>query len=193
MPRPKVHIYLASSIDGFIAGPGDDLSWLPGDEEFVEPETAPGQEAGSPALTYEAFIATVGALLMGRRTYDVVRGFDVDWPYGEKPVLVATRRPLDAAPPASVRPVQGSIEELVDMARRAADGGNVYLDGGELIRQAAAADLIDDLTITLAPVALGAGIPLFAGLPKRYPLEIVSYHPHPGGMLQVRARPRRKD
>ena len=158
MPTSQVRVYIASSIDGFIAGPDDDLSWLPEeDPEGSDPSANAPPDPG--ALGYEDFISGIGALLMGRRTYDVVQAFDVPWPYGEKPVLVATRRPLDPAPPPTVRGVQGSISELIAIAREAAGEGDIYLDGGELIRQAAEANLIDDLTITLAPIALGRGYP----------------------------------
>jgi len=190
MPQPRVRVYLASSLDGFIAGPDDDLTWLESPEGKDDSET-PGMPADAGGLAYEDFIEDVGALLMGRRTYDVVRGFDVPWPYGTRPVLVATHRALDPDPPETVRPVHGAIGDLIGLAKEAAGHGDVYLDGGVLIRQAAEEDLIDDLTLTLAPVALGAGHPLFAGMNKRYPLEILSYHPFTGGMLQVRARPRR--
>lgn len=186
MATSMVRVYLASSIDGFIAGPDDDLSWLPDSDQLTgAPDTDPD------ALQYDEFIAGVGALLMGRGTYDVVRGFGVPWPYGDRPVLVATHRALDEDPPATVRAVQGSIAELIEEAKSAAGGMDVYLDGGSLVRQAAEAGLIDELTITIAPVALGAGHPLFAGMKVRYPLEIVSHHRSGGGMLQMRLRPRR--
>jgi dihydrofolate reductase len=186
MTTPQVRVYIATSLDGFIAGPNDDLSWLPGGDQLAD--TA---GTDSDALGYEDFIAAVGALLMGRRTYDVVRGFDLPWPYGDLPVLVATTRTLDAAPPGTVRAVSGPITELIASAKTAAGGKDVYLDGGTLIRQGAESDLIDDLTITMAPIALGSGHPLFAGINKRYPLELLSHHRHPGGMIQIRARPKR--
>ena len=180
----RVRVYIASSLDGFIAGPDDDLSWLTG------PEAAnPGGPTDPDALTFEAFIADVGAVLMGRGTYDVVRGMTW-WGYGERPVLVATHRELGEAR-GTVRAVSGSIEALVAEARTAAGEKDVYIDGGDLIRQAVAADLVDELTVTLAPVALGSGHPLFAGLPRRYPLEITGHHTYEGGMVQIRARPRR--
>lgn len=188
MTTSQIHVYIATSLDGFIAGPGDDLSWLSGAEsnaESMKGESDPG------ALSYDGFIAGVGALLMGRRTYDVVRGFDMPWPYGELPVLVATNRSLDADPPPTVQAVRGSITDLINRAKEAAGGRNVYLDGGVLIRQAAEANLIDELTITLAPTVLGAGLSLFAGMSHRYPLEILSHHSFAGGMVQLRARPRR--
>ena len=181
----RVRVYIATSLDGFIAGPGDDLSWL---SEFAatgdDGETEPG------GLGYEAFIADVGALLMGRGTFDVVHQMD-GWGYGELPVLVATHRPLPGDARTTVRAVSGPVHDLVVHAKRVAGGRDVYLDGGNLIRQAAEADLIDDLTITVAPVALGAGHPLFAGLGRRYALEIIGHHTFAGGMVQIRARPRR--
>ena len=150
MGRSQVCVYIASSLDGFIAGEDDDPSWLPTD---VDPSMS---EPG--ALGYEQFMEGVGALLMGRRTYDVVRSFGVEWPYGERPVLVATGRPLD---------------------------------GGDLIRQAAEADLIDEVTLTLVPVALGRGRALFAGLNRPYPMEVLSHHTFAGGMVQLRCSPDR--
>ena len=190
MAQTRVRVYLASSLDGFIAGPDDDLSWLEG-PNGPNTSSTPGMPADMGGLAYEDFIADVGSLLMGRRTYDVVRGFDVPWPYGDRPVLVATHRPLDPDPPTTVRAVQGSIRDMIASAKEAAGDADVYLDGGVLIRAAAEEDLIDDLTLTFAPIALGAGHPLFAGMSRRYPLDILSFHPFTGGMLQVRARPRR--
>jgi dihydrofolate reductase len=189
MSSSQVHVYIATSVDGFIAGPGDDLSWLTGPEGPTPGGPPTPSEPG--ALSYQAFTANVGALLMGRRTYDVVRGFEMPWFYGEMPVLVATNRPLDEGAPPTVRAVSGEIHELVAEAKRAAAPRNVYIDGGVLIRQAAEADLIDELTITVAPVALGEGHALFAGMQRRYPLEIFAHHDFPGGMVQLRARPKR--
>ncbi|MEN8376826.1 MAG: dihydrofolate reductase family protein [Gemmatimonadota bacterium] len=180
----RVRVYIASSLDGFIAGPNDDLSWLMG------PEAAnPGGESDPDALTYEAFIADVGALLMGRGTFDVVQRAEW-WGYGDRPVLVATHRDLGDGVRDTVRAVSGSIEEMVTQAKEAASGKDVYIDGGNLIRQAAEAGLIDDLTITLAPIALGEGHPLFAGLSRPYPLKIVNHHTYAGGMVQIQARPK---
>lgn len=187
MSSPRVRVFLAISMDGFIAGPDDDLSWLPGDDPADDAEASDDPDA----LRYDAFIEGVGALLMGRRTYDVVRGFGVPWPYGDRPVLVATTRPLDEDPPATVRPVRGGIAELVEQALSAAGGKDVYLDGGVLIRQAVEGDLVDDFTISVAPVAIGSGLPLFAGIERPYRLEILSHHRVSPGMLQIRARPMR--
>lgn len=148
-----VRVYLAMSLDGFIAGEGNDLSWLP--------QEGPAEPTGE-ALTYEAFMGQVGALLMGRTTFDVVRGFGGDWPYGETPVLVATRRPLPEDAPETVHSVSGEIEELLRTAAARAGGRDVYLDGGTLVRQALSAGLVDELVLTVVPEILGTGVALFA-------------------------------
>lgn len=200
----RVRVYIACSLDGFIAGTGDDLSWLPGavpeesKESSAGPDAAaaeaePGEsarEASSDAVGYEAFIAEVGALLMGRRTYDMVVGFGGEWPYGDKPVLVATRRPLESSVP-TVRAVGGDVREMVDAAKRAAGGKDVYVDGGNLIRQALDVELVDEMIVTMVPVLLGEGHPLFAGVSRRHQLEFLGHAPFGDGMLQVRCRPRR--
>lgn len=195
-PSSRVRVYIACSLDGFIAGKDDDLSWLPGAQGSSEADEGASQtgpdskpEPAPPgAIEYDDFMSGVGALLMGRRTYDAVLGFGIEWPYGKRPVLVATNRPLDPPLP-SVRAVRGSIEELVEQARQAAGDGDVYLDGGTLIRQALDAGLVDDLVVTMAPVLLGEGHPLFAGVRQRHQLEFTGYHRYGKNMLQVRARP----
>lgn len=180
---PRVRVYIATSLDGFIAGPGDDLSWLTG------PGAAnPGGASDPEALTFESFFSDVGAVLMGRGTFDVVSGMEW-WGYADRPVLVATHRELGVDVRDTVQAVSGSVYRIVALAKEAACGKDVYIDGGDLIRQAADADLLDDITITIAPIALGAGHSLFAGLRKRYPLKVVGHHTFEGGMVQIRAKP----
>lgn len=177
MPTPRTRVFIASSLDGFIAGEHDDLSWLP-------PPDPSGSDHG-----YGAFMAQVGALLMGRRTFDVVAGFEGPWPYADKPVLVATRRPLLAPVPA-VRAVDGPIDALIAEAKQAAGEQDVYLDGGDLIRQALDAGLIDELVVTLIPVVLGRGHPLFAGVQQRQRFELAASAALAGGLVQLTLRPR---
>lgn len=188
----RVRVYIACSLDGFIAGPGDDLSWLPGADAASKSQDSPdaGVTADSDpgALGFDAFLADVGALLMGRRTYDIVMGFGGAWPYGERPVLVATHRPLEAMHP-SARRVSGDIAQMVAAAREAAGGRDVYLDGGNLIRQALDAGLVDHLIVTMVPVLLGEGHPLFAGVTRRHTLELTGHYRYGGNMVQIHARP----
>lgn len=173
----KVRVFIACSLDGFIAGEGGDLSWLP------QPQDGITEDHG-----YHAFFADVGALLMGRASYDVVMGFGVEWPYQDRPVLVATHRELESSIP-TVRPVRGDIHELVARARDAAAGRDVYVDGGNVIRQALDARLVDELVVTVVPVVLGRGLPLFAGSERRTPLALVSCRSFDTGMVQLTYRP----
>lgn len=167
----KVRIFLATSLDGFIAGPNDDLSWLPD----------PGEGDGD--FGYAEHMAHIGALLFGRRTHDVVLGLG-GWSYPPIPMLIATRRPLEPALPHA-RAAGGTIEEMVAQAREAAGGKDVYLDGGDLIRQALGAGLVDHATISVVPMVLGEGIPLFAGCRQRHPLQLESSRAFSGGMVQL--------
>lgn len=173
----KVRVFIASSLDGFIAGPGDDLSWLP----------PPGPESGDGG--FGSFLGQIGAILMGRRTYDVIAKFE-PWPYGDRPVLVGTHREL-STPRVTVRAVGGDITDMIREARTAAADRDLYLDGGDLIRQALDAGLIDDIVVTLVPVVLGQGHPLFAGASQRHALELVKCETLPGGLVQLTSRPLR--
>lgn len=156
----KTHVFCGVSLDGFIAGPEDELDWLTGDSEADVPDT------------FAPFYARIGAVLMGRRTYDIVSGFD-KWFYGNTPMLIATSRPLTPARP-SVRAVSGSIETMVEQAKHIAAERDVYVDGGALIRSALDAGLIDEITVTVVPIIIGKGIPLFAGAGRHHKLELLS-------------------
>lgn len=170
MARPATAAFLGTSLDGFIALPDGGLDWLsrgPG----------PAEDHG-----FDAFLASVDTILLGRATWDVVRAFP-SWPYGEKPVAVLTHRPEAgrhgerclAGPPAEVLAALGA-----GGARR------VYVDGGAVVSQFLAAGLLDELTISVLPVVLGAGIPLFQGAgPERW-LRLASCRPFAGGMVQLR-------
>lgn len=176
----RVRVFLGCSFDGCIAGPEHDISFL---HEFTpDPDAPPGD-----AVEFGAFMADVGALLMGRRTYQVPLDYDA-WHYGDTPVLVATHRPLPPAPHGGdARPVQGPIEELVAQAKALAGPKDVYLDGGSLVRQGLDAGLVDELILTFLPVVLGRGIRLWDGLQSRSNLR---FHPPTmtgGRMVQVRA------
>lgn len=184
--------YIASSIDGFIAGPHDDIAWL----EAPRPAWAPmasGRWAEQPAdaLTYDEFFADVGAMLMGRRSYDVVAGLGVEWPYGDVPIIVATGRPLERPQP-TVRTASAPIANLVAEARDAAGGKDVYIDGGSVIRQALDGGLIDELAVTLHPTVLGAGHPLFAGAESRHHITVTDVRRYGDGMVQLTMKPARE-
>jgi dihydrofolate reductase len=166
--RTRFAVFLATSVDGYIARPDGGLDWLKPFE---------GQEHG-----YTAFYKSVDAVVIGRGTYDVVLTFP-GWAYGRKRVIVCTHR---AAAPSHGEEITG--EEPRALAERLDREGveRVYLDGGALIRSFLREGLVDEMTITVVPIVLGSGIPLFAaGLPER-PLKLVDARTYPSGLVQLR-------
>jgi dihydrofolate reductase len=153
MKRPFVSVFLGLSLDGYIAGPGGDLSFL----ETVA--TDPPEDTG-----FDDLLRATDALVMGRNSYETVAAF-VPWPYEGKRTIVLTHRPLAAR--AGVETRSGALAEILD-SLGADEVSHVYLDGGDVVRQALAADLIDRLTLSWVPVVLGGGVRLFDGaLPTR--------------------------
>ncbi|MCE9580334.1 MAG: dihydrofolate reductase family protein [Deltaproteobacteria bacterium] len=171
--RPRCSVFIATSLDGFIARADGGLDWL----ALVE---APGEDYG-----YGAFVSSVDALVMGHNTYATALAFDA-WPYGGKRVIVLSR---DATP--SRHGEEHTAEAPVALcARLAAEGvEHVYVDGGATIRRFLDAGLIDDLTISLVPIVLGTGIPLFGGIGE-HRLTLIETRGFPSGLVQVRYRTR---
>ena len=165
----KASVFIGTSLDGFIARTNGDLDWLP---------PGGGEEHG-----YDAFMATVDALVIGRKTYETVLTFDT-WPYGEKPVYVLSTRALaPALPGAVVERLSGAPVEIV--AQLAARGvGHVYVDGGITIQGFLQAGLIQRLIITRVPVLIGEGIPLFGALPHDVRLRHVATRQYASGLVQ---------
>jgi len=165
----KASVFIGISVDGFIARANGDLDFLP-----------PG---GGEPHGYEEFMATVDALVMGRKTYETVLNFD-RWPYGEKPVVVLSSHPLAPAPPqAVVEHMSGAPAEIV--SRLASRGiGHIYVDGGITIQRFLRAGLIHRLIITRVPVLIGAGIPLFGDVPVDIALKHVATRQYVSGLVQ---------
>jgi dihydrofolate reductase len=165
---PHLVYYVASSLDGYIADDEGKVDWLP--------DAGPDQDFG-----YGEFIKNIDALLIGRRTFDQVLTFG-DWPYTGLPTRVWTRRPL-IDPPELVEPIAGSPHE-VTAALDAESFGRVWLVGGAALAETLRREgLIDEWIITLIPLTLGSGIPLFGGAQEA--MSISSVETYPGAILQL--------
>jgi len=170
----QASVFVGTSVDGYIARKDHALDFLP---------PGGGEEHG-----YDAFMASVDALVIGRNTYETVLGFG-GWAYGDKPVFVLTGRLPDAPPPAGavVEFMQGEPAEIV--ARLAARGfTHLYVDGGVTIQRFLRSGLIQRLIITRVPVLIGSGIPLFGDLPRDVTLEHVATRALPSGLVQTEYR-----
>jgi len=166
----RASVFIATSLDGFIARQDGALDWLPSD--------------GGEPHGYDEFIATVDALVIGRKTFEKVLTFDA-WPYGPKPVVVLSTRPSALRPPDSVAcdMMSGTPHEIV--ARLSVRGmKHLYVDGGVTIQGFLEAGLIQRVIITRIPVLLGSGIPLFGPLSHDVRLEHVATRSYPSGMVQ---------
>lgn len=152
MPLPEVHVFIATSLDGFIADPDGGIDWLTG---LPVPE---GEDHG-----YGAFIGGIDALVMGAGTYRTVAGF-AEWPYAV-PVTVMSRHLRGADLPEGLRDrvsVTAATPVSVLEALGAAGARRVYVDGGRLVSSFLREGLVARLVLTRVPVLLGAGRPLFS-------------------------------
>jgi dihydrofolate reductase len=163
-------VFIGTSLDGFIARPNDDLDFLP-----------PG---GGEPHGYNEFIATIDAIVIGRKTFERVLTMG-PWPYGDKHVVVLSSRPLDLSKATGgiVEQMAGTPAEIV--SQLAATGAHhLYIDGGITIQRFLRAGLIQRLIITRVPVLIGEGVPLFGALPHDIRLRHVATRHFPSGLVQ---------
>jgi len=168
MRKVEASVFIGASLDGFIARTDGALDWLPTN---CEPHG------------YDEFMATVDALVIGRKTFETVLSFGA-WPYGEKPVFVLSSRPTPPAPVgAVVEWMSGAPSEI--MSQLAARGiGHIYVDGGITIQRFLQAGLIRRLIITRIPVLIGSGIPLFGATERDIALKHIATRQYASGLVQ---------
>ncbi len=167
----KVILYIAMSLDGYIAKLNDDISFL----SMVEQE---GEDYG-----YSAFTATVDAVILGRRTYDKVLSMGIDFPHADKDTYVITR--TCQATVGSVKFYTGSIPNLVALLK-SKPGKNIFVDGGALVaNELLRYNLIDELYISIIPTLLGDGISLFKSGRPETQLKLVSAKSFDKGLVQL--------
>ncbi len=170
----KVSVFIATSVDGYIARPDGGLDWLPAD--------------GGEPHGYDEFMATVDAVVLGRKTFETVQAYET-WPYEKRLVIVlSTRMSTVNVPAGAVCEVMFGLPRGI-VARLSERGiKHIYVDGGFTIRGFLEAGLIQHLTITRVPVLLGAGIPLFGYLPHDTRLEHVASQSYPSGLVKSEYR-----
>lgn len=146
------YVYIAESLDGFIATTNGGIEWL------LDMPNADGSDFG-----YADFMNGIDAIVMGRNSFDKVLTFN-EWPY-DKPVFVLSNT-LDTIPRISGAKIEIERGDLKSLVSRLGDQGfaNLYIDGGKVVQSFLKEDLIDELIITRIPILLGDGIPLFGKL-----------------------------
>ncbi len=170
----KCSVFIATSLDGFIARKNGDLDWLPGSDGV-----AGGEDYG-----FNEFFASIDTLVMGRKTYEVALTFK-EWPYrGKKVIVLSSGFPKE--PKRLNEGVKGTSSSPTELIQRLASSGSVhvYVDGGKTIQGFLQAGLIQDMTITRIPVIIGEGVPLFGPLAHDIRLQHVSTRVYENGFVQ---------
>lgn len=164
-------VYIAMSLDGFIAATDDNLDFL----ATVEKE---GEDYG-----YAAFVETIDTVIVGRRTYDKVISMGYDFPHADKEAYVITRTARPAI--GSVQFFTGDLKLLVEKLK-AKEGKNIYCDGGaQIVNTLLEGRLFDEFIISVIPVLLGTGIRLFDHIPQQQNLELISVKKFETGLVQL--------
>lgn len=178
----RTQYYCASTLDGFIAESDDTIEWLTGYRgSYDGPDTEPGGREN-----YERFYEGVGALVMGSATYSFVMDELTEWPYEGKPTWVLSSRDLPRPEGEDVRIGQGDVRELHrEMLTAAGDGHLWVVGGGNVASQFADAGLLDDVIVTVVPVVLGEGKPLFDERLPGGPMQLMGTRTFDSGMVEL--------
>ena len=170
--RPTTIVYIATSLDRFIARTDGSIDWL------GEPD--PSEDYG-----WADFIRLIDHIVMGRNTFEKVLSFGEVWPYEGTPLTVLSST-LDEIPmylqgKVDILSLQPSavLDHLRNQGRK-----RIYVDGGETIQRFLQADLIDELILTTLPVLIGSGIPLFGSIDSDMAWEHVSTKTFNQGIVQ---------
>lgn len=165
----KVTLYIAASVDGFIATPDGGVAWL-------DPFNGTGEDYG-----YAEFLKTVDTLVMGSKTYEQSLTFGA-WAYPRKRSVVMTTRALKKPEEAEVEFYSGKVTSLV---QRLKDEGadHVWLVGGAaLVQEFLQEDLVDELMLFEVPIILGEGISLFGDLKKKITMKLLKTRSYKSGI-----------
>jgi dihydrofolate reductase len=173
LTKLKVSVFMGISVDGFIARPDGDISWLDETEPLEN-----GEDAG-----YGELFASIDALVMGRGSFEKVLEFD--WPYESKPVIVLSKS-LAEVPEVlreRVRIDASAPQELVEQLSQQGHK-HIYLDGGKVVLSFLREGLVDEITLTSIPVLIGDGLPLFGYLEKDIKLRLLETRSWKNGFVQ---------
>ena len=175
--RPKTSVYIATTLDGFIARADGSLDWLEHD-------------SGSDDYGFKAFTSSIDSMVLGRATYEQVLGFG-EWPYTGKHVIVpSSTLTADDVPEALRAEVEIVDDEPSGLLAGLSSQGfkHAWVDGGRTIQRFLQDGLIDEITISRIPILIGEGIPLFGVLSSDIKLKHVETASFDSGLVQATYR-----
>jgi dihydrofolate reductase len=169
----KAILYIAASLDGYIAAPGDDLSFLSMAGE--------GEEYG-----YEEFMKGIGTIVMGRKTWDWVMTQVPEWPHGDVETIVVTRTAREGS--GNLHYYAGDPRTLVRELKAMA-GKDIFINGGaEIVNELLKESLIDEFILFVFPVLLGNGVRLWQDGRPEGRLKMIDHRTWPGGVVKLHYR-----
>ena len=187
----RVQYYCAATLDGYIAEADDTLDWLTKYEGSFEDEDVEPIKG-----SYDRYYEGVGALVMGSVTYEFVLDHLADWPYKSKPTWILSSRdlPEPEGEDVDVRIVSAKVPELYDEMIAAAGERNLWVvGGGNVASQFADEGLLDEVLVTVVPVVLGEGKPLFDRRLPGGPMQLTGTRRFDSGMVELRYEIRHDD
>jgi len=168
LPLVTVILFIAASLDGYIAGPDDDLSWLFTDADYG----------------FSRFFSGIDTLIMGRGTYEVIRTFG-EWPYpGKRTIVVSRSSGLEIETPETEL-FSGDLPDLIALLTEDESRRVWLVGGGELVRSFLEQGLLDEISVSMHPILLGKGVPLFPGGFRRTLLLLKDTTVFDGGLVQL--------
>ena len=169
----KVSVFIATSLDGYIAKPDGDIDWLMDKRYELEGE----------GFGYQELYDACDLLVMGRNSFEKVAGFD-EWPYPDKRIVVLSRSSKSLSKEIdSVELFCGSVSELIEMLTLQ-NSNHIYIDGGKVVQSFIKEGVVTDMTITTIPILLGEGIKLFGALSEEKHLKLISAKGYENGFVQ---------
>jgi dihydrofolate reductase len=177
-------VFIGMSLDGYIARKDGDIAWLTNPQKGEHTKIASDHHT----ISWNEFYPSVDYLVIGRGTFEKVLTFD-SWPYTDKKVIVMS---TTLQQPQHGITIVRSLEEAVDQLERG-NAKSVYVDGGKVIQSFMRADLIDEITVGIAPVLIGEGLSLFGYIETDCWLDLKATSSNESGMVSVTYSVRRKD
>lgn len=172
----KVTLHVVSSLDGFIARKDNDVSWMDWNGSVYEAGISVSEEEVA------EFVKAIDCYVLGSRTYE--HALKLGWPYGDTPTVVVSSREWPLAR-KSVEFYSGDLQTLVD-AKLAPRFRNIWLVGGAMLCQRfLELGLVDEMRLTIAPVLLGDGLPLFGGLTKQTNWDLKNVVAYKNGFVEL--------
>ncbi|PWJ43985.1 dihydrofolate reductase family protein [Sediminitomix flava] len=173
----QVRLWIASTLDGYIARKSGSLDWL---YAMENPEKSD--------YGYQEFYSQIGSVIMGRKTYDEILSYGVDWPYSDSKSYIFSFNENYKVKTANTSIFTGQLTKLIKTLKEEEENDIWLVGGGQLITAFLNDDLIDEMTISLIPILLGEGIPLFPGKPKETQFELIDTKCYDNGVVNLNYR-----